>query len=202
MIKKILLAIFLLGFSAAVIPAQANPEQAVLNAREQFSDIKKRSMELERIKRESGKRAVSDNLTQKFPAIKEDFEQIQKINSDVLKLTAAKQSLNYSAVLKSVAEIKRRAVRLKSNLFASEPEENNETKNKSQAIPETQDIKILLGALDKSIDSFVHSSIFQNIKLVNSDDSLKAQNDLENVIKISSAIKEKIKRSNENDSRK
>lgn len=202
MIKKILLAIFFLSVTAAVNPAQANPEQAVLNAREQFSDIKKRSMELERIKRESGKRAVSDDLTQKFPAIKEDFEQIQKINSDVLKQTAAKTSLNYSAVLKSVAEIKRRAVRLKANLFPSEPEENNETKNKSQAIPETEDIKILLGALDKSIFSFVHSSIFQNIKLVNSGDSLKAQNDLENVIKISSAIKEKIKRSTENDSRK
>ncbi len=202
MIKKFLLAIFLLGFSAAVIPAQVNPEQAVLNAREQFSDIKKRSMELERIKRESGKRTVSDNLTQKFPAIKEDFEQIQKINSDVLKIKAAKTSLNYSEVLKSVSEIKRRAVRLKSNLFPSEPEENNEPKNKSQAIPETEDIKILLGALDKSIFSFVHSSIFQNIKLVNSDDSLKAQKDLENVIKISSLIKDKIKKSTGNDSPK
>ena len=48
--------------------------------------------------------------------------------------------------------------------------------------------------MDKSINSFVHSSLFQNVNLVNSQDSLKAQNDLETVIKISSSIKEKAKK--------
>lgn len=202
MIKKLLLAIFLFSFSAVAAPAQASPEQAILNAQEQMSDIKKRSVELERMKREASKRSVGDNLTQKFPEIKEDFEEIQKINASFLQLTAVKTTVNYAAVLKSVSEIKRRALRLRSNLFSSEPEENKEKKNESPNIAETEDIKILFEALNKSIDSFVHSSIFKNINLVNSDDSLKAQKDLEDVIKISSALKTKTKKLAENDSKK
>ncbi|HEY0657210.1 MAG TPA: hypothetical protein VGD05_01990, partial [Pyrinomonadaceae bacterium] len=85
-------------------------------------------------------------------------------------------------------------VRLKSNLFSAETEQERETKNKQQIAAEPQDIKTLLEDLDKSINSFAHNSIFQNIILVNSQDSLKAQNDLETVIKLSSSIKEKAKK--------
>ena len=88
MIKEILLAIFLIVVSVAATPAQMNPEQAVKNARDQFSDIKNRSMELERMKREINKRPSDEDYTIKFPEIKEDFEKIQKTNSKVIKLTA------------------------------------------------------------------------------------------------------------------
>ena len=56
--------------------------------------------------------------------------------------------------------------------------------------------------MDKSVNSFVHSSMFQNINLVNSDDSLKAQKDLETVIKTSFAIKEKVKELSKDNSQK
>ncbi len=169
--------------------------------RDQFSDVKNRSVEMERVKRQANKRTASDNSTAKFPEIKEDFEQIQKINSDVLQITHVKMPINYVAVLRSVSEINNRAVRLKSNLFASEPKSKKEAKNKQSSDFEMQDIKLLLNALDKSINDFVHSSIFQNINLVNSTDSLAAQNDLESVIKISSSIKEKARKITKFDSR-
>jgi hypothetical protein len=189
MIKKLLLAIFLFAVSAAATPAQINPEKAILNAREQFFDIKNRSIELERMKRDSHKRPVSRDVTRKFPAIKEDFEQIQKINSDVFKLTSVKTPIDYAVVLKFVSEINRRAIRLKSNLFSAE----TKMKSKQEIVAEPQDIKTLLVDLDKCINSFVHSSIFQNVKLVNSEDSRKAQKDLETVINVSNAIKVKTK---------
>lgn len=193
MIKKLLMAIFLLTVNAAAVFAQINPEQSIKNARDQFSDIKNRSIELERMKREANKRPVSRDFTPKFPQIKEDFEQIQKINGGVLRLTAVKTPVNYDAVLKLVSEINHRAVRLKSNLFPAEPKQKKEAQNKQQTVNETENIKTLVEALDKSINSFVHSSIFQNLNLVNSADSLKAQKDLETVIKVSFAIKEKPK---------
>lgn len=194
MIQKLILVIFLLSFSTAAFFAQTNPEQALIKAREQVSDIKKRSVELERIKREAGKRSISENLTLKFPEIKEDFEQIQKISFNVHKLTTDKTTINYLGILKSVSEIKRRAERLRSNLFTTDPEENNVTKKDPQNTDEIRDIKILIDDLNKAIDSFVHSSIFQNINLVNSNDSVKAQKDLENVIIISALIKAKSKK--------
>ena len=189
MMRKLFLAIFLLTVSAAATWAQVSPEQSIINARDQFFDIKNRSIELERTKREGYKRPVGDDSAMKFPEIKEDFERIQRLNSDLFELTSVKAPIDNAAVLKFVAEINRRAGRLKSNLFTTE----RETKNKGQITPESKDIKRLLSDLDKFINSFVHSSIFQNIKLVNSEDSLKAQKDLETVISISNAIKGKAK---------
>jgi len=194
MIKQLLLAIFLLTVSAVATLAQSSVEQAAKNARDQFTDIKNRSIEMERVKRGANKRTASGNSTPKFPEIKEDFEQIQKICSDVLQSTAVKTPINYADVLKFVSEINHRAVRLKSNLFSAEPKRKQEAKNKQQIVAEQQDIKTLLDTLDKSINSFVHSPIFHNVNLVNSQDSLNAQNDLETVIKISFSIKEKAKK--------
>ncbi len=189
MIKKLLLAIFLLTFSAVLTPAQVSPEQEIINARAQSSDIKNRSLELERIKRETYKRPVSEDFAPNFPKIKEDFEKIQKINSEILRINDLNSPANYADVLKSVSEINHRAVRLRSNLFT----DDTKSKNKRQNNDERQDIKILLAVLDKSINSFVHSSIFQNTNLVNSEDSLKAQKDLETVINVSNTIKSKTK---------
>lgn len=193
MMKNLLLTIFLLGACVAVTPAQSKADQTIANARDEFFDIKNRSIDMERMKREAYKLKFSENFTLKFPEIKEDFEQIQKINDELFKLTAAKSPLNHSAVSKFVSEISRRAARLRSNLFPTESEQKKEAKNKQPIIAEQQNVKTLLAALDKSINSFVHSSIFQNINLVNSTDSLKAQNDLETIINVSSQIKAKMK---------
>ncbi|MGI8467389.1 MAG: hypothetical protein ACR2N3_02945 [Pyrinomonadaceae bacterium] len=180
-------------------PAQSSIEQTLQNARDRFSDIKNRSIELERIEREAHKQTPPrENNATKFPEIKEDFEQIQKLNDNLFQLNAARAPLNYADVLKLASEINHRAARLKSNLFSTEPDEQKDAKNKQQII-EQPDIKILLGTLDKSISSFVHSAIFQNKNVVNSQDLLKAQNDLETVIKVSFSVKEKAKKTDRKD---
>ncbi|MDQ3800298.1 MAG: hypothetical protein M3384_12665 [Acidobacteriota bacterium] len=203
MINKLLLTIFSLTFPAALaaVPAlaQNTPEAAVISARDQFFDIKRRSIELERMKRESEKRPASRDLTLKFPEIKKDFETIQKLNFDLLKLTAAASAetpLDNAAVSKLAAEINARAARLKSNLFPDEPKQNKEAGNKTQspaAESESKDLKTLLGALDESINRFVHNGMFRNLKLVNPPDFAKAQKDVETVINLSRAIKVKTK---------
>ncbi len=193
MMKKFLSTVFLLGAFVAATPAQSKADQTIANARDKFFDIKNRSIDMERTKREANKRTVSESFTLKFPEIKEDFERIQKINDDLLRLTVAETPANYPTVLKFVSEINRRAVRLRSNLFPAEPERKKEAKNKQPMSDESPDVKTLLAALDESINSFVHSSLFQNKNIVNTADSLKAQKDLETVINISSAVKSQIK---------
>lgn len=193
MSKQFIAGCFLVGVFAATTLAQSSVEQSVKGARERFSDIKNRSGEIERVKRQSNKRTINDNSTLKFPEIKKDFEQIQKINRDVvLQINSAETPIVYKTVLKFVSEINNRAIRLKSNLFGSQPKK--EARSEQQSAFEAQNIKILINDLDKFINRFVHSSIFQNINVVNSKDSLTAQNDLETVIKISSSIKEKAKK--------
>ncbi len=93
--KQLLLAILPLVLSVVSTSAQGGLEQAAKNARDQFSDIKNRSIELERMKREANKRPASDNSAPGFPEVKEDFEQIQKINSDFLQPTVIKTPVDY-----------------------------------------------------------------------------------------------------------
>ncbi len=198
MINKLFFAFFLLTVFVAATLAQMNPEQAVLSAKEQFFDIKKRSIELERVKRESNKRLANEDLSANFPQIKKDFEQIQKVNTNLFEITAKKTPVNYLDISKFVSEINERASRLKSNLFTSEAAEKKELKDKKQIV-EQQDLKTLLETLDKSLNSFVHNSMFQNLKLINPSDSIKAQIDLENVIYVSKLIKIKAKELAKND---
>ena len=200
--KQLFFTIFVVVFSAVLTLAQVNPDQVVQNARDQFSDIKNRSIELERVKRDADKPSVSNDSTLRFPMIKQDFEQIQKINDEVLQQADAKSTINYAEVLKAVAEINRRAARLKSNLFALELKSEKQPRNKEEIVSEPSDMKVLLGVLDKSINDFVHNSIFQNINIVNSQDSLKARNDLEMIVKNSFRLKEKIKQIIKDDSDK
>ena len=193
MIKKLLLVIFLFTVCATATPAQKTPEQSILNAQDQFFDIKKRSIELERVKRDSEKRPVNKDNHSKFPEIKKDFEAIQKINLELFRLTSSKIPLDHSAVAKLASEINQRSLRLRANLF--EPESGQkETEEKQQSALASKSLETLLSALDESIGSFVHSSIFQNLKLVDTADSLKAQKDLETVINLSQAIKLRTKK--------
>src|SRR5207237_6393926 len=99
MIKKILLAILLLSSNAIIILAQTKPEQSILNAQDQFFDIKKRSVEMERMKREADKKPLEAGSTKNLADIKEDFEQIQKLNDSIYQFTKIPDQINANLVL-------------------------------------------------------------------------------------------------------
>lgn len=156
------------------------------NLRDESSPIKGRSNEIERVKRDAEKPEKSNRPESRpapnFTEIKEDFERIQIINNDVLQASGAP---DYQVISDSAAEIKKRAIRLKSNLF---PPESGKKSKEAKPGPEDQELKSLLTALDASIASFTHSPIFQNTKIVNPEDSTNAQKELENIIKLSARI--------------
>src|ERR1044071_3155503 len=146
--------------------------------------VKGRSNEMERVKRDAEKPEKKNNAEETFPQIKEDFEQIQHVNSEVLQAVASGGGLDYARISEPAAEIRKRATRLKSNLFGTESEKQPKAKEEKAE----QDLKTLLPALDAAVTNFVHSPMFQNTKVVNPDDSAKARHDLEDVIKLSTRI--------------
>jgi hypothetical protein len=150
--------------------------------RDELPGVKGRSNEIERVKRDAEKPEKKPEET--FPQIKEDFERIQLVNSNVLQAPAPGSAPDYGRMAEAAAEIKQRAARLKTHLFGAEPgKQPKEKEDKSQ--PE---LKSLLSALDAAISAFVNSPIFQNTKVVNPEDSAKAKRDLEDVIKLSGKI--------------
>lgn len=156
------------------------------NLRDSTSDVKGRSNEIERVRRDLEKPETPETPTHpSFSEIKEDFERIQIINSDVLQVNAPSGAPSFERISEGAAEIKKRAIRLRSNLFAlKSPEQSKETE------PGTEDheLKSLLAVLDEAITKFTQSPIFQNTGVANAEDSKKAQTELERIMKLSGQI--------------
>ena len=190
--SKWLFLVILVASSAFLSSSRAQAQRSpTVSPKDKSIEDKFRSDEIERIRR-SAISAVNrnDRPATRFPQIKEDFERIQLINSDVLQANTFDKVLDYRSISKAAAEIKKRATRLKFNLFPSESKA--EERQIAQQTKEPQDLRSLLTELDKAISSFVHNPIFENTKVVNPEDSMRAERDLEKIIKLSAKTKKKV----------
>lgn len=187
--SRLLFAALLLVAAAFVFPAQVQAQPPAVSGLgdKTFKDtdtVRARSAELERISRDAKKpdRKAEPSAEEKFPQIKEDFERIQIVNGEILQAPAP----DYARIADGADELHRRATRLSSNLFP--PQHDKKPKDKAKEEPDARDLKTLLAALDASIDRFVHSPIFQNIKVVNPEDSAKARQELDGIIRLSALV--------------
>ena len=175
-------AVALIQPSPAIAQGSPPPGAGDRNMKDESDALKGRSNELERVRRDATKR--EDSPAPSFPQIKEDFERIQVINSDILQANAPGAEPDYKLVSEGAAELKKRATRLRTNLFPSDSKDRPKVKDTE----EPQDFKSLLAELDGAISSFVHSPIFQNTKVADQRDSAQAEHDLERVIKLSTNL--------------
>jgi len=152
---------------------------------------KYRSDEIERVRREAA--TPKYRPAARFPQIKQDFERIQ-INNELLQVTASDARLDYERISKGAADIRKRATRLKSNLFPSPSKKGR--KQTGQQTEAREDLKFLLTELDKAIITFVHNPIFENTKVVNPQDSERAARELEKIINLSARTRKKAERRN------
>jgi hypothetical protein len=200
--KRLFLAIGVAIIATLSIPAAAQDHGPPAggsdkNLREAASDLKGRSIEIERVERDAKKPDRKDaEKTQNRPVpsflqIKEDFEQIQLINSNVLQASPSSAKPDYQRISESAGEIEKRAIRLKSNLFP--PKSTKQSKEKEPATDD-QELKSLLTLLDNSIANFTQSPMFQNSKVVNPEDRTNAEKELDAVIKISVRIRNEAER--------
>lgn len=129
-----------------------------------------------------------------LPQIKEDFERIQFINREMMKSVFAANLVDYQQILKTSAEIKKRATRLKANLAYPEPVVREGTR-KTMPVPDEEDIKLLLAHLDKSLISFVTNPLFQlQQEVVDSRLAVKATGNLMEVIDFSDKVRKQAER--------
>ncbi|MDQ6787494.1 MAG: hypothetical protein M3033_11865 [Acidobacteriota bacterium] len=154
------------------------------NIKDNLPDIKTRSIELERIRREANKPKVSSEA--KFPEIKEDFEKIQQINAEQIQKKYNDKTARNEDIAAAANQIKKYSLRLRSNLFPDDSSKKRKTNNTQTAAD--ADKRALLIKFDNTIYHFVSNPIFKNIHLVNPDDSLKAKTDLNEIIRLSEMI--------------
>lgn len=122
--------------------------------------------------------------------VKEDYEGIQVANNDILRMLAAGKGLDYKVIADSSSDIKKRAARLKSYIIALQLAKDDKKRRKNLDEIEPEGMKASLLSLDASIASVISSPIFTDFgKVVDTDNSNKARDDLDNIIELSERIK-------------
>lgn len=131
-----------------------------------------------------------------YTQIREDYKQLQIVNNDLARAVDSSPTLDLKYIEKSVAEIKKRAVRLKENLMLPDAQKPAEPQPRPR--PEIgEDIKRMkssLVVLDNLVMEFVNNSIFNQTKAVNLQAGIKARRDLEEIIELSEQIKKSSER--------
>lgn len=168
------------------------------------NNVRSRSNELERIDREARQneakknnpsqnstQSAEDRLAVKYDEIKNDFELIQQSQSLIIDSYTKGEKINYAQISKSSQDMNKSAMRLNSNLFPVAKAENPNVKkdDKMEKTPKTpKSVRDMIIDLDNTIGSFTASSMFQNLRVVDTEVSEKARLDLEKIIELSLAL--------------
>ncbi len=193
--KKNILICFVI-FTAAVfsnVTAQQEMPSGASDKNLGDNNIKMRSVDLERAKRDAEKTnstganvaSVNPKIETKFPQIKEDFEGIQSNQELIVKSYTSGAKVDYKQIKDSADLINKSAKRLDENLFAvktEKPKENSKKENKEKSISD------LIVDLDNAIGKFAASTMFQNLRLVNPEIAGKTQLDLMKIMQISDLL--------------
>jgi hypothetical protein len=180
------LALGTIAFSYDAFARQVPIPEPTLEVEVRENSTRMRSIELERIKRESAKlrpRESSKEREINFAEIKEDFENIQKLQDGIIKSYTSEKKINYSKISQSAADMRNKALRLNTNLFGTKSDEANASEDSNNV--EKTNVKNLIIELDNAIGSFISSPIFQNTKVVDRKASEIAQSNLKKILNLS-----------------
>jgi hypothetical protein len=133
-----------------------------------------------------------------LPQIQEDFKQMQLVNNEMMKQVVAAPALDYKLITHSVAEINKRAARLKENLGLLQIKEGNEKETHAELVMPADDkeVKTTLLHLDNLIMSFINNPQFKDTSVVAVQHANRAGRDLHDIIELSRLIKKGVERLN------
>jgi hypothetical protein len=162
-------------------------------------NIKLRSVELERIKKEAqaaeaaSYAPINPKLTAQFGQVKDDYEAVQLLQASIIKAYTTGKTINYAMIETSADAITKRALRLDSNLFASTKKDKIETKSEEKK-EASLSIRDLIVNLDNAIGDFVSSPIFGKQKVIEPEVAIKTRDDLSRILKFSEYLTKEAKK--------
>ena len=140
-----------------------------------------KSLELDREKKSGIVGTPSDTTIKE---VKEDFARIQDINAEMIRLYQSGSPPDYKRISQAMAEIKKRAERLRANLvLPSGKEVDQEHKGLAAKAGRSP-----LLDLNELITSFVTNPIFTNVNTIDAELGANAKRDLESIVDLSDRI--------------
>jgi len=133
-------------------------------------------------------RAARERRRNLFPQINEDFQRIQMIHNEMVRMLQPDKGLNYDRLADLTDDMKKRGTRLRENLALPEPEKTEAERTHSEAVDEAH-LKKTIADLHDVVVSFVANPIFKNLGVVDTKEVDSATKDLHNIIDLSDEIK-------------
>ncbi|HEX8141140.1 MAG TPA: hypothetical protein VF553_00990 [Pyrinomonadaceae bacterium] len=145
---------------------------------------------LEKVKQKLSRRPSEPHLMT-YQQIKDDFEQLQRVNYHLAGTVIAGQAIDYAQIRKDAAEVKKRASRLKNNLVLPEFEKDEKLQKSLDQLAASEELKPAIDALDAIVNRFVWNPVFQQPNVLDVENSVKARRDLEAILKLSEQIQKR-----------
>ena len=137
-------------------------------------------------------KAANERRRNLFPQINEDFQRIQVIHNEIVRMLQPDKGFNYDRLADLSGDMKKRGERLRENLALTEPDNTDAQPAHPEAIDEAH-IKKTIADLHELIVSFVANPLFKNLGVVDANVVNAATENLENIIDISDEIKREAK---------
>lgn len=119
--------------------------------------------------------------------INEDMQQLKTLNDGIAHASAADQAPNYRLISDNVVEIKKRSLRLKTDLAL--PPADKDAKRPENKDADNGQLQPGLTTLSNLIDSFLHNPIFSDAGQPDPQLAAKARQDLDGIIAISDKLR-------------
>jgi hypothetical protein len=189
-VSSLLVLFTILGFAEVARSQTPTANYPGPAARENNRSMDDYDRTINRMKNDA--KAVNERRRNLFPQINEDFQRIQVIHNEIVRMLQPDKSLNYDRLAELTDDMKKRSVRLRENLALPEPEKTKAQTTHSEAIDDSQ-LKKVIGDLHDLVVSFVANPIFKNLGVVDAKIIYAARENLEDIINTSGEIKREAK---------
>lgn len=137
-------------------------------------------------------RAARERRRSLFPQINEDFQRLQVIHNEIVRMIQPGKTLAYDRLAELTDDMRKRGLRLRENLALPEPEKT-ETKPAHPDPVDESHIKKNIVALHDLVVSFVANPLFKNLGVVDAKVIDSATENLNHIIEVSDELKREAK---------
>ena len=183
----VLFSLLFVGFAKVVKSQSLIPGQTI---RERNRAMDEHDRTINRMKNDA--KAAKERRRNLFPQINEDFQRIQVIHNEIVRMIQPDKNLDYNRLAELTDDMKKRGARLRENLALPEPDKTETKPAHTEAIDESH-IKTTIVALHDQVVSFVANPLFKNLGVVDAKIIDSATENLNKIIDISDEIKREAK---------
>ena len=187
--STVLVCVLLPVFATAVV-TRSQTHYPGPEARENNRSMDEYDRTLNRMKNDA--KAASERRRNLFPQINEDFQRIQVIHNEIVRMLQPDKGLNLDRLMDLTGDMKKRGARLRENLALPEPNKTEAERTQVEVIDEAH-LKKSIADLHDVVVSFVANPIFKNLGVVDAKIVDTATKDLDNLINLSDEIKKEAK---------